>query len=99
MSEELKLNTGAAPRFGEGIVVLGRLRRIWREPDLKVWATERFPEPLNGLIIGERTLSDGTCYYGFEETQYRPTQHFRAFLVVTDMRSKPFYALSKQVRV
>lgn len=53
-----------------------------------------------GIIVGQRTLSDGTLnWVGYEEGawDYRPKRHFNAYLIATSLRSKHFYALPEDV--
>jgi hypothetical protein len=95
----MTLNNGKEPRFGEPVCILAKLVREVGDGHRKTWNRYRLPETLNGMIIGERTLSNG--YRSYEEwgVQYDPAEYFKAYLVVTDMRSKPFYVRPEDVRV
>lgn len=53
-----------------------------------------------GVIVGQRTLSDGTLdWVGYEEGSwdYRPKRHFNAYLVATSLRAKHLYVLPDNV--
>lgn len=85
------------PMFGEAVRVKGRLSRGYRE-GRKEWVDLPGLSPRVALVIGVRTLSNGTVHYWSDDgTEYRPDKHFKAFLVVEDLKSKPYYVLPENV--
>lgn len=92
--------------LGQKVKIKSKLHRFskYREgPKTKrVWIPMYFPDgPVEGLVIGKRTLSNGFReYMGFEEgVSYDPTDHFEAYLVATDIRKKPFYTLKEDLEI
>ncbi len=52
--------------------------------------------PERGLVIGIRTVRGGTTYWGdYEDWQWEftPTESYRVYLIVNDIRRKPFHVL------
>lgn len=63
-----------------------------RSSNWKVWrAALSYTGPLEGILIGVRTLSDGLVYYGnFDEpTSFAPKESFKAALIATSLKRKP----------
>lgn len=62
--------------------------------------------PQEGVVVGKRTLSDGKLEKVYEDdvwgtsstTEYRPTKHFTAYLVATNIRHKPVFVLPEHMR-
>jgi hypothetical protein len=47
-----------------------------------------------GQYIGYRTYSNGTLIYNYEDgTEYKPTEYFEIWLMVTDERKNPIAVL------
>lgn len=91
-------------KLGQRVVFSAKLKRKWYKmgiQDIKSWT----PVPCDctdGIVIGIRTLSDGDVEYGSYEdgtTQYRPTKHFRAALVVYSLHRKPVLVLPQDLEV
>jgi hypothetical protein len=60
-------------------------RRRW-----KVWETVKFDTPMQGIVIGVRTISNGPTDFDSEAGyMYSPKEHFKALLVATTLHSKP----------
>jgi hypothetical protein len=66
------------------------------------WRSSRWPspDPVRGVVVGVRTLSDGRNeYHGYDEPiLYCPEEHFEAYLVAYDMRRKPVYVLRDNLK-
>lgn len=54
--------------------------------------------PVRALVIGVRTLSDGEVDYDEDGRQYHPTKHYKALLVVADLRRKPFFVEYREIK-
>lgn len=67
--------------------------RVWEELPFTV-------DPLEGIIIGERTLSNGRHDYGWEDDPgiYMGKEFFTAYLVATSLRRKPLHVLPKHIQ-
>jgi len=70
----------------------------------KVWKAEQYPgqpdpEPTPGIVVGVRTLANGTNTYGGydEPIQFKATERFTAYLVAHDMRRKPVLVLPEHL--
>ncbi len=59
----------------------------------KAWASISLSEPVVGIVIGIRTLANGTIHYGSwdEPTSFQPTGYLRAVQVVTSLRKNPIF--------
>lgn len=98
------LQLGQRVRFAENIV--RGSSRDWEtnRPD-RIWSGEAYPgkrrDGGEGIIIGKRTLTEGdVTWNGPEEiSQYRPTRHFTAYLIVTGLHSKPVHVLPEHITV
>lgn len=98
-------------QFGQPVEFTRHLTRRYRhDPSgryatgLKVWTSEDYPgqpdpEPCPGIVIGIRTLSNGTNHYhgDDEPITYRATERFTAYLVAYDMRRKPVLVLPEHL--
>lgn len=84
--------------FGTQIVVRNRFERVIAPTDFmgprhkrKEWTLVPLKKPLTVTIIGKRTLSNGNvdwdpdCGYSYD-----PREFLFAYLVATNMRTKPF---------
>jgi len=90
----MKGNQMSDLRFGDVVIVKGGLDRKFRvrtPKNIKEWDRYEFKQPRTGILIGFRTLTNGTITYGSydEPTEYRPTEHFKAALVALGPRTKP----------
>ena len=69
----------------------------------KVWTGELYPGKRRaggeGIIIGRRTLSNGKNNYpGYDEPiEYKATEFFPAYLIVTSLRSAPVHVLPEHI--
>jgi len=86
--------------LGKKITVNYRLKRVTkfsefnehgRRRRLKIWEP-RLTEILDVIVVGKRTLSNGTTYYeeGYGNI-YEPKEYFTALLVVRTLKESPFY--------
>jgi hypothetical protein len=91
--------------FGTRVAIEARLERESQYSSTgvgvkKFWNRHMLPATSEGLLIGYRTLSNGTATYGgYEEgISYKSREHFIAAIVVTGPRSKPFYTLPSDIK-
>lgn len=79
--------------LGQKVKFVNHYVRHFVEPNTKVWTLEPFTREdvvHTGIIVGIRTLSNGTIEQSYDEpTIYTPHNYFKALLVVTDLRRKP----------
>jgi hypothetical protein len=75
-----------------------RSRRVW-EPSPHALIEFR-DGPVEGIIVGARTLSDGECEWnGYEEpTTYHPTRTFPAYLIAHHLRRRPVLVLPEHIQ-
>lgn len=94
-------------KFGDVVIVPHKLRRTGEQrrgemnsPWWKIWEVKPFPNgPRTGILIGFRTLSSGTIWYGGEDgTVYTPMEYTKAALVALDARTKPVLVLLDDVK-
>lgn len=90
--------------LGQEVLFTRTLRRI-RHPYRRVWSHTTYWNaitsrgPAKGIIVGIRTLSDGTVEGGYydEPATYRPTRTFTAYLVAYHLRRKPVLVLPEHL--
>lgn len=74
-----------------------------REPFRKKWLKTEWVKRGNhryGVLVGIRTLSDGTIDWSFDEpVTFYPETYFTAYLVAFDLRRKPVFLLPDDVEV
>jgi hypothetical protein len=94
-------------KFGDVVIIPHQLRRKSehriRESGgsdwWKVWEVKPFPKNRTGILIGFRTISTGTIWYGGEDgTVYDPKSYLKAALVALDARTKPVLVLLDDVK-
>lgn len=56
----------------------------------KVWKPINFKAPKEGILIGERTLQNGTKHWD-EMIHFNPMEYFTAYLVSLNMNKNPVY--------
>lgn len=89
--------------LGEKVTAASTITRRHEPPNRRRWvrvADMRAEiEPVSGVIVGWRTLSDGRFddFGYYEPSEYLPTRHFKAYLVAFDMREKPLYVLPEDL--
>lgn len=79
-------------KLGEQVQYTHRLFRHHRD-GRRIWDTIPIATPpVKGIIVGKRTLYDGKVDYGNweEPTTFTAENHFEVYLVVTNIRQKPF---------
>ncbi len=76
--------------FKTVISVSSKLVRV-RDGNLKVWKSVPIKPKKDVTIIGVRTLSNGELYNWGDHWEYAHKESIKAWLVVENMRSKPFY--------
>lgn len=89
--------------FGASVAIEARLDRVgtWdQRQHLKLWKRRMLPSTAEGILIGYRTLSNGVREYLGEGDgcAFIPKEYFRAALVVTGPKSKPFFARLEDVK-
>ncbi len=52
-----------------------------------------------GVIIGQRTLSNGFVDYDPEQIIFTPKEYFKAYLVSFDMNQNPVYVLPEDIEI
>ena len=62
----------------------------WKTWARRTWLTE---DPVEGIVIGVRTLNDGWVSYAGESTSYRPKEWYPAYIVAYDLRRSPVIVL------
>jgi len=64
-----------------------RARKLWERRSAPVFRTAR---TLEGIIVGARTVYDGSVEYGWEDnpTVFRAERSHRVYLVATGLRTK-----------
>lgn len=81
-------------KLGDKILINHRLLRCYANGE-KVWTRMSFRQPREVMVIGKRTLNNGTVQYGSDAiedpTIYTPSKYFPALLVVEDIARKPFF--------
>jgi hypothetical protein len=98
--------------MGQWIEVDYKLQRRYQEGDHNAlsrdkwprnfWGKSAFKNPLRVMICGERTLADGRVEYpgSYDEgIVFHPDSHFKALMVVKDMRSKPFFVRADDFQI
>lgn len=94
--------------LGQPVTFTTHLVRGWgTESDNRGGTKEWRPQPIlgkltpprAGIVIGKRTLANGRYDYGSYEDPgvFTPKEYLTAYLVVTDMRSKPLYVLPEHL--
>ncbi|HLP30743.1 MAG TPA: hypothetical protein VK150_05235, partial [Geothrix sp.] len=60
---------------------------------IKEWWRSEFRQPRTGILIGFRTLANGTIDLGDYDkpTTFKATEHFKAALVVFNAKTKPVF--------
>jgi hypothetical protein len=89
--------------FGASVAIEGRLERVseWDGKRLmKLWKRRMLLSTAEGILIGYRTLSNGVREYLGEGDgcAFIPKEYFRAALVVTGPKSKPFFVRLDDVK-
>lgn len=91
------------PNFGDKVTCFTHYKRTHQSSlnsrVSKVFWEEVFRkkhQPVKGVFIGWRTLSNGDMNYG-EDREYKPTKNFKAALVVFSSRTNPVYVPYYQV--
>ena len=101
MSEQVTAESVGEWTLGERVRVDHRLVRQVHDRSRKVWVYEDLLVEQEGLVVGVRTLSNGKRDWesvddfggGGGYWEYQPSAYFRALLVVTDLRRRPFLVL------
>lgn len=64
----------------------------------KFWFAQKLATPFEGIIVGERTYSDGVNFsYANEPLEYHPRTHYKVLLVVTQLWVTPHACLPEHV--
>lgn len=98
--------------LGDWVTVTGQIMRKGDSGNVRrFWQRYEFGGPDNvghrALIVGRRTLANGRVdrymegdggWTSYRVTTWIPDEHFTAYLVVTDIRTKPFFVLPEQIK-
>ena len=77
-------------------LILPRLTGYYRYPSFWV-ETDPTPDPVHGIIVGKKTLSDGITTYDRDEgNEYRSVRSFTAWEVAFNLHRKPVLVLHPQ---
>lgn len=76
----------------------GRLSKAWVVGE---WVGQAEPAARRGILVGVRTLANGTVeYLGHEEgSVFRPEERLTAYLVAYDLRRQPVFVLPEHLVV
>lgn len=94
--------------LGQWVEFTHRLRRSYSSSSryntwIKAWVVDPLRpagKPQRGIVIGQRTLSNGENHYlGDDGIQYRPKNYFKVYLISFDMRRNPVYVLPEHIVV
>ena len=74
-----------------------RSKRVWEST--RYWLAGNSKGPVEGILMGVRTLSDGEVEDGYYDTPsvYYPKRTFTAYLIAHDLRRKPVLVLPEHV--
>ncbi|MGY2747249.1 hypothetical protein [Arthrobacter sp. UYCu723] len=61
------------------------------------WQGNEHAAEAEGIIIGQRTLSNGYAQWDEDGSQYSMAEHFTAYLIVTGLRSAPVHVLPEHI--
>lgn len=98
MSTESKGGEGRPWRLGERVRIGGFLIRqgdFAKYPSVqRYWIRVAFKQPLKGVLVGLRTLSNGVALHmGEDGVDYKAKEYFQAALVATDLRKRSYLVL------
>lgn len=76
--------------LGQKVRFKNPLKRRWESPNTKKWVTDVWDSAYrNGVVVGKRTLSNGTVSSGYDGSEYMPKETFSALIISFDMHRKP----------
>lgn len=62
--------------------------------DYKFWHKHEI-KPVQGIFLGNRTLSEGESRWYSDHTEYTPQKYIKVALVSVNANTNPFYSLIK----
>lgn len=66
----------------------------------KYWKREEFAAPMDAIVVGLRTLSEGNITFWDEGGYaYEATNHFKAALVAYSLRNRPVFVKLEDIEV
>lgn len=87
--------------LGQKVRYTHRLLRQGDAPYHKSWLPipTFTKEPLEGIIVGLRTLQNGISQYDWtaEQQLFTPDSYVTAYMVVSDLRRKPVFVLPEHI--
>jgi hypothetical protein len=94
--------------LGQPVLVTGLISREGDEDNVRRWwqPYTNPGAPVRAVVVGKRTLSNGTVHRWTESDgwgpkvvirEWHPTEHFPAYLVAVDLWLKPFFVLPDQI--
>lgn len=88
-------------QLGKPVTISHQLTRAYSSVGMRSYQSRRFwqPEPFTaeGIIVGKRTLADGTVAYDEDGRHFTAESHFEAYLVAFNMRRAPVLALKEHI--
>jgi len=82
------MKLGDTVRFNSKLI---RTRKYIYKTDKKEWKETQFSTPQVGILIGVRTLANGSTYYSENGCIFTPVEYFPVYMVATDLRKKPVF--------
>jgi hypothetical protein len=84
-----RLDASDKPFLGQEITITHHLVRK-RTGHKREWVSQQLKYPMQGNIMGKRTISNGHTEYVEDGIRaYIPEEYFDAYLVSTDLKTKP----------
>jgi len=87
-----KRKKGMKPKLGQWYKVSHELIRV-KEGFQRFWYSSKNKQ--KAMLIGIRNITDGTVSESSFDGAifYKPYSHFKAYMLVSDIREQPFFAL------
>jgi hypothetical protein len=86
--------------LGQKVTVITKLKRVSKfiqeskespfKAEYKLWEEQKLRDPINGIIVGVRKLSNGKNHWNGETgNDYEPKEHFKALIIAYHINRKP----------
>lgn len=77
--------------------------RVWRReddrPDTPGWLRDHFEEELEGIVVGQRTATNGTASWSYgDPTAYTSMEGFQVLVIATSLRGSHVKVRVEDVR-
>ena len=76
-----------------------RLRRKYSFYETHIYTWVKVMNDSEGVVIGQRTLSNGIVEYDPEYTAFIPKEYIKAYLVSYSMNENPVYVLPEDIEI